>query len=201
MTSIRSQEQLVRQNELAARKSVHTQPPHFKTRGLSQRRGACTLTFGTLCSFQGAEHAPSPNTLPQAHARRQLSNQIGGRTNRGPKGCGAKEDSRSSRSSCQPEPQLEGRIRHASCLAAPERNTGRGPPGLSRLSPCGGESERGRRTFSSTHRCPKRRHRYGEEGKRFRGDLLSHTVARAVPSALEGLTSGFGMGPGVPPPP
>src|SRR6478736_6092681 len=33
------------------------------------------------------------------------------------------------------------------------------------------------------------------------GDLLSHPVARAVPSALEGLTSGFGMGPGVPPPP
>src|SRR6266498_3811896 len=32
-------------------------------------------------------------------------------------------------------------------------------------------------------------------------DLLSHPVARAVPSALEGLTSGFGMGPGVSPPP
>src|SRR5207344_1272532 len=32
-------------------------------------------------------------------------------------------------------------------------------------------------------------------------DLLSHSVSRAVPSALEGLTSGFGMGPGVPPPP
>ena len=33
------------------------------------------------------------------------------------------------------------------------------------------------------------------------GVLLSHTVSRAVPSALEGLTSGFGMGPGVSPPP
>ncbi len=32
-------------------------------------------------------------------------------------------------------------------------------------------------------------------------DLLSHPVARAVPSAQEGLTSGFGMGPGVSPPP
>jgi hypothetical protein len=32
------------------------------------------------------------------------------------------------------------------------------------------------------------------------GDLLSHPVSRAVPSALEGLTSGFGMGPGVTPP-
>ena len=31
-------------------------------------------------------------------------------------------------------------------------------------------------------------------------DLLSHTVARAVPSAREGLTAGFGMGPGVSPP-
>ena len=29
------------------------------------------------------------------------------------------------------------------------------------------------------------------------GLLLSHTLPRAVPSALEGLTSGFGMGPGV----
>ena len=31
-------------------------------------------------------------------------------------------------------------------------------------------------------------------------DLLSHLVAQAVPSAQEGLTSGFGMGPGVSPP-
>ena len=31
-------------------------------------------------------------------------------------------------------------------------------------------------------------------------DLLSHSVARAVPSALEGLTSVFGMGTGVSPP-
>jgi len=31
------------------------------------------------------------------------------------------------------------------------------------------------------------------------GGLLSHTVPRAVPSALAGLTSGFGMEPGVPP--
>src|SRR6185295_11051353 len=33
------------------------------------------------------------------------------------------------------------------------------------------------------------------------GDLLSHPVSRAVPSALEGLTSLFGMGRGVTPPP
>ena len=31
------------------------------------------------------------------------------------------------------------------------------------------------------------------------GVLLSHTVPGAVPSALKGLTSGFGMGPGVSP--
>jgi len=31
------------------------------------------------------------------------------------------------------------------------------------------------------------------------GDLLSHTVSRAVPSAQRGLASGFGMGPGVSP--
>ncbi len=30
--------------------------------------------------------------------------------------------------------------------------------------------------------------------------LLSHTVTRAVPSALEGLTAEFGMGSGVTPP-
>jgi hypothetical protein len=30
-------------------------------------------------------------------------------------------------------------------------------------------------------------------------DLLSHTVTRAVPSALKGLTSVFGKGTGVPP--
>ena len=29
------------------------------------------------------------------------------------------------------------------------------------------------------------------------GDLLSHTLSSAVPSALAGLASGFGMGPGV----
>ena len=29
------------------------------------------------------------------------------------------------------------------------------------------------------------------------GDLLSHTVSRAVPSALRGLTAVFGMGTGV----
>ena len=32
------------------------------------------------------------------------------------------------------------------------------------------------------------------------GDLLSHPVAQAVPSAVRGLTAGFGMGPGVSPP-
>ena len=32
-------------------------------------------------------------------------------------------------------------------------------------------------------------------------DLLSHTLARAVPSALRGLTAVFGMGTGVSPSP
>ena len=31
-------------------------------------------------------------------------------------------------------------------------------------------------------------------------DLLSHAVAHILPSALAGLTAGFEMGPGVPPP-
>ena len=35
--------------------------------------------------------------------------------------------------------------------------------------------------------------------KLFGGVLLSHPVPRAVPSALKGLASGFGMGPGVSP--
>ena len=38
------------------------------------------------------------------------------------------------------------------------------------------------------------------QGWCFGGVLLSHTLAGAVPSALEGLASGFGMGPGVSPP-
>src|SRR6478672_3265989 len=33
------------------------------------------------------------------------------------------------------------------------------------------------------------------------GVLLSHSLSAAVPSALKGLTSGFGMGPGVSPSP
>ncbi len=33
------------------------------------------------------------------------------------------------------------------------------------------------------------------------GDLLSRAVTSQVPSAQEGLTAGFGMGPGVSPPP
>jgi hypothetical protein len=33
--------------------------------------------------------------------------------------------------------------------------------------------------------------------KMFGGVLLSHILSGAVPSALAGLTSGFGMGPGV----
>ena len=37
-------------------------------------------------------------------------------------------------------------------------------------------------------------------GRQVGDDLLSHAVARILPSALAGLTSGFGMGPGVPPP-
>src|SRR6266581_3563051 len=38
-------------------------------------------------------------------------------------------------------------------------------------------------------------------GRMSGGVLLSHAVTRAVPSALKGLTSGFGMGPGVSPSP
>ena len=37
-------------------------------------------------------------------------------------------------------------------------------------------------------------------GKNFGSVLLSHLVTKAVPSALEGLTSVFGMGTGVSPP-
>ena len=33
------------------------------------------------------------------------------------------------------------------------------------------------------------------------GDLLSHTASHAVPSAMKGLTSVFGMGTGVAPSP
>ena len=37
-------------------------------------------------------------------------------------------------------------------------------------------------------------------GKPLGNDLLSQGAASQVPSALAGLTAGFGMGPGVPPP-
>ena len=40
---------------------------------------------------------------------------------------------------------------------------------------------------------------FGAFEKNSGGDLLSHTVARAVPSALRDLTSVFGMGTGVSP--
>src|SRR4029450_10521937 len=43
-------------------------------------------------------------------------------------------------------------------------------------------------------------HSGGASCKSLGGDLLSHPASRAVPSALEGLTSGFGMGPGGSPP-
>jgi hypothetical protein len=39
----------------------------------------------------------------------------------------------------------------------------------------------------------------GPQRKMSGGVLLSHEVPLAVPSALKGLTSGFGMGPGVSP--
>ena len=39
-----------------------------------------------------------------------------------------------------------------------------------------------------------------ESHKPLGDDLLSQGAASQVPSALAGLTSGFGMGPGVPPP-
>ena len=43
--------------------------------------------------------------------------------------------------------------------------------------------------------------REGVKGKEGVGnDLLSHAVAHILPSALAGLTTGFEMGPGVPPP-
>ena len=41
--------------------------------------------------------------------------------------------------------------------------------------------------------------RKGDSGKRIGGDLLSHQVSLAVPSAREGLTSVCGMGTGVTP--
>ena len=39
-----------------------------------------------------------------------------------------------------------------------------------------------------------------ENEKPLGDDLLSQAVASQVPSVLAGLTTGFGMGPGVPPP-
>jgi hypothetical protein len=146
----------------------------------SQRRGACTLTFGTLCSFQGADHAPT--RVPATHRQPGYRNGV---TRAGPSGpaflrVAPRADAEGKRSGtasgCQP------------ALRFSELGRSR-PPGP------------GRAAGVAAPRVPD-----GSSGTRvqqtcwFRGDLLSHTVSRAVPSALEGLTSGFGMGPGVPPP-
>jgi hypothetical protein len=49
-------------------------------------------------------------------------------------------------------------------------------------------------------RSAERRHlKVAPFGTSLGGDLLSHPASQAVPSALEGLTSGFGMGPDVSP--
>ena len=67
-------------------------------------------------------------------------------------------------------------------------------------------------TDDGQERCPSRVRNNAENAKRaakmaalFRaksgGDLLSQAVSRQVPSAQEGLTSVFGMGTGVTPPP
>ncbi len=45
-----------------------------------------------------------------------------------------------------------------------------------------------------------RKHSKGKEKGLIGDDLRSQRVAPQVPSALAGLTTGFGMGPGVPPP-
>ena len=66
------------------------------------------------------------------------------------------------------------------------------PPGVIK-------SERTLRTFEThrqkTTKAPSRNSAWGFLYKNG-GDLLSHTVARAVPSALKSLTSVFGMGTG-----
>jgi hypothetical protein len=73
-------------------------------------------------------------------------------------------------------------------------------------------SIRSRRPFRSrsprdrSEACPESIHKKRPDAKTHRAwknnpgsDLLSHTVTRAVPSAVEGLTSVFGMGTGVTP--
>ena len=55
--------------------------------------------------------------------------------------------------------------------------------------------------MATKRRKPRPVSRAGLRSKIRGSDLLSHPVSRAVPSALEGLTSLFGMGRGVSPPP
>jgi hypothetical protein len=73
----------------------------------------------------------------------------------------------------------------ASCRNPPPART---PPAASEPEPVAG---------SGNDEAPPQGRRFV---KSLGGDLLSHPASRAVPSALEGLTSGFGMGPGVSPP-
>ena len=89
----------------------------------------------------------------------------------------------------------------------------RSQPTVTRAGPPreGGEWEAGGRRWEEARGCPKGVDGIGEprleakatrrgSGIRPGSDLLSHSLTRAVPSALEGLTSEFGMGSGMAPP-
>ena len=84
-------------------------------------------------------------------------------------------------------------------------------PSFSRCG-CWADSQRQPSACADQRAKPRRRNRpaktkplvpcgtRGFEQKKSGSDLLSHAVSRGVPSALEGLTSVFGMGTGVTPP-
>ena len=67
--------------------------------------------------------------------------------------------------------------------------------GIVEVGRAGGVSARHKRTEAGTQKAHKEKTPHGLlQG--IGGDLLSHTVSRAVPSALKSLTSVFGMGTG-----
>ena len=116
--------------------------------------------------------------------------EMGRRRDRGPKARGDGEDG----------PKGTGwDSRGASCRNRRERaRRDNARPALAYRTPTHpGTRQTGRPTGPRERRSAARWRRFV---KSLGGDLLSHPASQAVPSALEGLTSGFGMGPGVSPP-
>ena len=174
------------------------------------KRGCGVWTWDTACSSSVLAGAPAPVTGGLLRRRRARSLGRSGWLGR-PYVTPSPNDSRG------PTAETTSRRRHRRVVAVgghAERPLV--PP---RSSSPGDHHERSRTAARRHDHCgrwtvgkqnhPHRQRMVGRPGcpgrpsmKRMSGgDLLSHPVSRAVPSAQKGLASGFGMGPGVSPSP